>query len=121
MFPPNVKHDAEKQEGQRGKRQSRLQGPGSGDEQKQPHSNEQPSPSGGTDRRDFQFVPSVPNQKDRDERDNFGVLVVGLGIPRLPCPNPSREASIRKKFYEAEKINQRCNDREKKRSRQWIA
>src|SRR6266478_8184792 len=108
MSSPDVKHDAEKQKRQREERQSPLQGPGPGDEEEQPHSDEQPSPAGGTDRRDFQFVPRVPNQKDRDERDNFGVLVIGLGIPRLPCPNPSREASIRKKFYEAEKINQRC-------------
>ena len=66
-------------------------------------------------------VARIPNEKDRDEWNNFGVLVVGFRIPRLPRPNPGREASICKKFCEAEKINQCCNDREKKRSRQWIA
>ena len=63
----------------------------------------------------------MPNEKNCDERDNFGVLVVGFRIPSLPRPEAGGKTSVCEKLHETEKINQRRDNREEKRSRQRIA
>ena len=108
-----------KQKRQRGQSQPRLQSPRTDEKQKQAHPDESPPPRGRTHRRRFQFIARVPDQKRDDQRDEFRVLVICFGGPRLPRPDRCREMATREKFHETKKINERRGERgdEQRRAR----